>query len=120
VTSRASEAAAFVAAIPGLAEWVEERAAEIADARIREAGVVASPWLTVNEAAEYLHWPRKRVYQLTAAGAIPHRRHERRILLRRDELDEWLADAYAGPPEYRPGPAAGVPGVFQGRGRPHG
>jgi len=50
----------------------------------------ASPWLTVREAADWLHWPRARVYKLTAAGAIPHRRHGGRILFRRDELCGWL------------------------------
>jgi hypothetical protein len=32
----------------------------------------------------------KRVYNLTAAGAIPHRKHADRVLFRRDELDAWL------------------------------
>lgn len=49
-----------------------------------------SPWLTATEAADYLHWPVKRIYNLTAAGAIPHRKHEGRVLLHRDELDAWL------------------------------
>lgn len=52
-----------------------------------------SPWLTAAEAGAYLRWPVKRIYNLTSAGAIPHRKHEGRILLHRGELDRWL-DGY--------------------------
>jgi len=56
----------------------------------RDAFAPPSPYLSVPEAAEYLRWPRKRVHNLTAAGAIPHFKHGNRILFRRDELDRWL------------------------------
>jgi excisionase family DNA binding protein len=49
-----------------------------------------SPWLTVEDASGYLRLPKSRLYKLTAARAIPHRKHEGRILFRRDELDSWL------------------------------
>jgi len=49
-----------------------------------------SPWLSVASAARYLDWPRQRLYKLSASGAIPHYKHERRLIFRRDELDEWL------------------------------
>ena len=49
-----------------------------------------SPWLTAAEAADHLRWPVKRIYNLTAAVAIPHRKHEGRVLFHRDELDAWL------------------------------
>jgi excisionase family DNA binding protein len=49
-----------------------------------------SPWLTLKEAADYLRFPPSRLYKLTSAGAIPHRKHEGRVLFHRDELDAWL------------------------------
>jgi excisionase family DNA binding protein len=56
-----------------------------------------SPYMTLAEAAEYLRWPKKRLYKLTAAGAIPHRKHDHRILFDVRELDRWLDDFHAGP-----------------------
>ncbi len=56
-----------------------------------------TPYMTVPEAADYLRWPKERIYKLTAANAIPHIHHEGRILLRRDELDMWLAEFREGP-----------------------
>jgi excisionase family DNA binding protein len=49
-----------------------------------------SPWLSVEKAAAYLDWPKQRVYKLSAQGAIPHYKHDGRLLFRRDELDHWL------------------------------
>lgn len=57
----------------------------------------ASPWMSAPQAAEYLGWPIKRVYNLTAAQAIPHHRQGGRLIFRRDELDAWLDDHYCGP-----------------------
>jgi excisionase family DNA binding protein len=53
--------------------------------------------MTAREAADYLRWPVKRIYNLTAARAIPCPKHEGRILLNRNELDEWLACYQEGP-----------------------
>lgn len=57
----------------------------------------ASPWMTVDETADYLRWPKERIYKLTAAKAIPHRRHGNRVLFNRGELDGWLDDYREGP-----------------------
>ena len=76
-----AELAAFVD------EIVARRTAELSPAR--------SPWMTVEETAEYLRWPKKRVQNWTRA--MPHRKVEGRVLFRRDELDAWLDDYYAGP-----------------------
>jgi len=51
----------------------------------------ASPWMGIEKTAEYLDWPRQRLYKLTASGEIPHYKHEGRLLFRADELDRWLA-----------------------------
>lgn len=57
----------------------------------------ASPWMTTDEAAVYLRWPKERIYKLTAAKAIPHRRHGNRVLFHRAELDAWLDEHHEGP-----------------------
>ncbi|HCG01761.1 MAG TPA: hypothetical protein DEV93_14615 [Chloroflexi bacterium] len=49
-----------------------------------------TPWLSIEKAAAYLDWPKQRLYKLTAQGAIPHYKHDGRLLFRRDELDRWL------------------------------
>jgi excisionase family DNA binding protein len=57
----------------------------------------SSPWLSAPEAAAYLRFPLKRVYNLTSAHAIPHHRQGGRIVFHRAELDEWLDGLYCGP-----------------------
>jgi excisionase family DNA binding protein len=52
--------------------------------------------MAIDTAAAYLDWPRQRLYKLTASGAIPHYKHEGRLLFHRHELDHWLR-AYAEP-----------------------
>jgi excisionase family DNA binding protein len=47
-------------------------------------------WLSVKSAAAYLDWPTQRLYKLTAQGAIPHYKHDGRLLFHRHELDQWL------------------------------
>lgn len=49
-----------------------------------------SPWMSTEECAEYLRWSPRRIYKLSAAGAIPHRKHQGRILFHREEIDRWL------------------------------
>jgi excisionase family DNA binding protein len=65
-----------------------------------------SPYVTLAEAAEYLRWPKKRLYKLTAARAIPHRKHDHRILFHVGELDAWLDGFREGPTIDRRRPAA--------------
>jgi excisionase family DNA binding protein len=60
--------------------------------------VERSPWMTSQEAAEYLRFPGKRIYNLTRSGDIPCRKQEGRLLFCRDELDAWLDTFYCGPP----------------------
>lgn len=47
-----------------------------------------TPWMTVEEAAEYLRasksWVRARLYE------IPHRKVDGKILIHRRELDDWV------------------------------
>jgi excisionase family DNA binding protein len=68
----------------------------------RLAAQAASPWLNVTAAAEYLGWPKKRLYNLVAASEIPHRKQGNRLLFNRVELDLWLDLHYEGPSECGP------------------
>ena len=56
-----------------------------------------SRWMTLVQACHYLQWSQHRVYKLTAARAIPHIKHEGRLLFNRDELDQWLNQHHEGP-----------------------
>jgi excisionase family DNA binding protein len=49
-----------------------------------------TPWLSLDTAAAYLDWPKQRLYKLTAQGAIPHYKHDGRLLFNRSEIDSWL------------------------------
>jgi len=81
-----------------LDELVEQLATRIAEQlhqlqrqTVRElAPAQRSPWLNISDAADYLRWPKQRLYKLTASGGIPHYKHEGRLLFHRDELDQWL------------------------------
>lgn len=73
-------------------ELVRAIAAETARL-IREDGLAFSPWLTVDEAAEYLRIPKGRMANLAAAGAIRSSRQGKRHTFHRDWLDEYARDA---------------------------
>jgi len=72
---------------PDVIEVIAQRAAVIVAETV---GETRSPWLTVEEAAEYLRWSKNRVYKHVGKDGIPHRKHGRRLLFHRQELDEWL------------------------------
>jgi excisionase family DNA binding protein len=74
-----------------LSERIAERVAEqLRHELLQRASDNDSPWLSIEKAAAYLDWPKQRLYKLTAQGAIPHYKHDGRLLFRRDELDRWL------------------------------
>jgi excisionase family DNA binding protein len=56
-----------------------------------------SPWMNIDQAAEYLSWKKKRLYTLTSAKEIPHRKQGNLLLFNRHELDQWLNTYYEGP-----------------------
>ncbi len=72
---------------PDVIEVIAQRAAAIVAETVRET---RSPWLTVEEAAEYLRWSKHRVYKNVGRDGIPHRKHGGRLLFHRQELDAWL------------------------------
>lgn len=77
--------------IDRLVERVAQRVIELQNQHPQQAGEASSPWMGIAKAAEYLDWPRQRLYKLTASGAIPHYKQDGRLLFHRGELDRWLA-----------------------------
>jgi excisionase family DNA binding protein len=49
-----------------------------------------SPWLSADEAAGYLACPVSRIRRLTMTGDLPVHRDGRRVLYRREELDDFI------------------------------
>jgi excisionase family DNA binding protein len=78
------------AALDRLADALAERVAIRVAAR--------SPWLDADEAAEYLRSPVSRVRKLTMTGELPVHRDGRRVLYRREELDDFIQAGGAASP----------------------
>ena len=91
-------------ALPVPEELVEALADAIAERLDRRlpgpaaAGEPGSPWLDVEGACAYLGFSRDRLYKLTAARAIPHRKRAggQGLRFHRAELDAWMEEAYPG------------------------
>jgi hypothetical protein len=69
-------------------ELVDAIAAETAR-RITEAGIAFSPWMNVNEAAEYLRIPKGRLQNLTSAGVVKVSRQGKAHIYHREWLDDY-------------------------------
>jgi excisionase family DNA binding protein len=79
---------------PEALEQIAQRAAELVAEQA--AAVPSSPYLTVDETAEYLRCSSKqRVYDLVHARALAPVRDGRRLLFHRDHLDAYLRGATA-------------------------
>ncbi|MEK6273223.1 MAG: helix-turn-helix domain-containing protein [Actinomycetota bacterium] len=73
---------------PEFVELIAERVAELlAD---RHPSSEPPPYLTVDQAAEYLACKPKRVYDLCSQRRLPFRKDGSRTLLRRADLDAYL------------------------------
>lgn len=98
-----------------LVELIAARAAEIVRHGVRgkdptdsptPRGWEASPYLSVQEAAEHLRAERQRVYDLLSARKLTRYKDGRRVLVSRAELDAYLAGSHprrvapALPPPY--------------------
>jgi excisionase family DNA binding protein len=46
-------------------------------------------WLTVGEAAAYLHVPKSRMYRRVSQHAVPYHKDGQRTFFSRSELDGW-------------------------------
>lgn len=71
----------------GLLDALAER---VADHLAERVVPTPAPYLTVEEAAEYLRRPRSRVYELVAAKRLRHHRDGRTLLFRHADLDGCL------------------------------
>jgi excisionase family DNA binding protein len=84
-----------------LVECVAARVAELLADRLASTSSDASPWLDVNEAAEYMRCKPKRIYDLVSQHRLAAHRDGARVLFRREELDAYLLDAPAESPSAR-------------------
>lgn len=82
------------ATIGRLEQQLRDQCEEVLRLRAR----AASPFLQAQEAADYLRCPLSRIRKLTMTGALPVHRDGRRVLYRRDELDEFIANGGAVSP----------------------
>jgi excisionase family DNA binding protein len=85
-----------IAMLDSLAPALAERVAELLAERL-PGTVEQSPWLTVNEAADYLRCTPKRIYDLLSQSRLPRHKDGSRVLLRRAELDAYLAGTSLAP-----------------------
>jgi excisionase family DNA binding protein len=70
-------------------DCIAERAALVLE-RLADRSSPASPYLNVDEAAEYLRCDRQRFYDLLSARRLSKLKDGSRVLLLRAELDEYL------------------------------
>lgn len=87
--------------IPVPEELLEEIARRIANQLEdqRSSGTATptvSPWLTLQQACDYLGLSKDSLYKLTAARAIPFRKKQggQGLRFHRDELDQWMQTQY--------------------------
>ncbi len=73
--------------VEAIAERVVERLAKSAPAQVEPM-----PWLDADAAARYLASGRQRIYDLVDQGRVRVARDGRRLLFRREWLDECLDD----------------------------
>lgn len=66
-----------------------ERVAELVIARL-DVAAPSSPYLTVDEAAEYARCSRQRIYDLRSDGRLTRFKDGTRVLVLREELDRYL------------------------------
>jgi len=58
-----------------------------------DAGLLAQPLLTADEAARLLHVPRSTVYELVRSRGLPHVRiGERGMRFTRTDLERWVGE----------------------------
>lgn len=90
-------------------DLLARRVAEIVVARTPAAPTAApSPFLTVREASELLRASRQRIYDLLSDGRLTRHKDGSRVLIRRDEIERYLAGAPTVPPA-RYGPRLASP-----------
>jgi excisionase family DNA binding protein len=71
-------------------ELVDAIAGQVAGLIVEQFPEKPSPYLRIDEAAEYLACPVSRIRDLKDAGKLRHYRDGRRLLFRREDLDAAL------------------------------
>jgi excisionase family DNA binding protein len=81
---------------PEIVEGIERLVDERVEAKIAEATIQpVSPWLTIEQAVEYLHVSERLLYRLLKSGRIRSTTLGRRRLLHRDDLDAFAREGAA-------------------------
>jgi len=75
--------------LDALVEQVAGRVAELLAERLATPAAT-SPWLTADEAAEYLRCGRRRIYDLVREEKLEAHGDGARLLFRHEELDEYV------------------------------
>lgn len=78
-----------------LPEYVFETLVDQAAAKAAARLEPQRAYMTTEEVADYLHWPKKRIDNLCSAGTIPYRKVGGRRAFIRHEIDAWV-DAQPG------------------------
>jgi excisionase family DNA binding protein len=78
---------------PGFIDRVAERVAEILRSEFAPASEPLADYLNVDEAANYLRAKPHRVYDLVSSGRLSRFKDGSRLLVKRTELDQYLAGA---------------------------
>ena len=94
--SATAEAASSTASLrlelpPAAVEAIAARAAELVLQQLEGADRASSPYLNVDEAAEYLRCSKQRIYDLLSARRLTRYKDGSRVLVVREELDSLVA-----------------------------
>lgn len=77
-------------------DLLARRVAEIVVARAPAGAPNTSTFLSVREASELLRASRQRVYDLLSDGRLTRHKDGSRVLIRRDEIERYLAGEHLG------------------------
>ena len=100
----------FEELVEAVADEAARRAVAIVRAELAALSPAASEYLTVPEAAELLRARPQRVYDLLSEGRLQRFKDGSRVLIRRADLEAYLADGVARvlPTAARSGAGSGV------------
>ena len=51
-------------------------------------------YLTIDDLSEYIHLSRSTIYKKTSARLIPYIKSGKKLLFKKDAIDEWLNEHY--------------------------
>lgn len=77
---------------------IDQLATEVADRIVAEISSPSTPYLNVEQAAEYLACAKRRVYDLVEREAVVFYRDGKRLLFRRADLDAYVSAPRDGMP----------------------